>query len=330
MKTFWQAQNRPIRKGFANMSISLSIITPCFNEVETVENCAQKVAQILESKLPGVKYEHIFADNASTDGTVEILKEIARQDSRVKVMVNSRNIGPFRNIYHAMSRASGSAIIPMLPADLQDPPEVIPKFYELWQEGFLVVYGERTNRQESRMMRITRSIYYRIIRKFADTDIPINAGEFMLIDAKVSQSILALDDYYPYIRGLVAQSINKSATVSYVWGQREHGYSKANLVNLFDQAINGLISTSKIPARIALFGGFIMSAIGFLLGIISMVITLLNPEATQNGIPTLIVGFFIISGIQLFFLGLIGEYILSIHSQVRRQPRVFETESLNF
>jgi len=322
--------SQPYSEGVITMSLELSIITPCFNEVNTVENCAERVAYVLAKELPDVKYEHIFADNASTDGTVDILKEIASKDARVKVVVNSRNIGPFRNIYYAMSKAKGRAIIPMLPADLQDPVEVIPEFYKLWKSGYLVVYGERTNRQESLIMRLTRNIYYRIIRRFADTEIPLNAGEFMLIDSKVSTNILALDDYYPYIRGLVAQSTSKSATVKYTWGRREQGYSKANLINLFDQAINGLISTSKIPARIALFGGFVISGIGFLLGIVSLTLALLNPASTQKGIPTLIVGFFIVSGIQLFFLGLIGEYILSIHSQVRRQPRVFDTEVINF
>jgi glycosyltransferase involved in cell wall biosynthesis len=310
--------------------IDLTIITPCYNEEASVVDCAREVQNMMSSRLPKVKYEHIFIDNASTDGTVRELRKIARSSKNVKVIVNSRNVGPFRNMYAAMAKASGRAVIPMLPADLQDPADKIPDLYQEWVKGYLVVYGERTNRQESLLMRALRGLYYRIVRTMSETDIPINSGEFMLIDRKISDEICKIGDHYPYIRGLVAQSTSNSTSVPYTWGARKKGKSKSNFLALIDQAINGLVSTSRAPARIALLGGFAISGLGFLAGLWSLIANLVDAPIALQGIPTLIVGLFFFGGIQLFFLGLIGEYVLSIHSQVRRLPREFEVESINF
>ena len=312
------------------MKPELTIITPCYNEEGTVRNCANRVKTVMAQELPEVTYEHIFSDNASTDRTLTVLREIAMLDKRVKVVVNSRNIGPFRNIYRAMAKSSGQAIVPMLPADLQDPPEVIPEFYREWKLGSLVVFGERTNRQESLLMRVVRGIYYRMIRRFADGEIPINSGEFMLIDRRIAENLLSLKDHYPYIRGLVAQSTSNTRSVKYTWAKREHGKSKANFLALVDQAINGLISTSRVPARLALIGGFLFSGLGMLAGLWSLIANIVFSSGASHGIPTLIVTLFILGGIQLFFLGLIGEYVLSIHAQVRPQPPAFDIESINF
>jgi glycosyltransferase involved in cell wall biosynthesis len=314
----------------AQRVFDLTIITPCYNEEASVLDCAREVQRVMSSTLPKVKYEHIFIDNASTDGTVRELRKIAADSKSVKVIVNSRNVGPFRNMYAAMARASGRDVIPMLPADLQGPAEIIPDLYHEWVKGYLVVYGERTNRQESLLMRGLRGLYYRIVRTMSDTDIPINSGEFMLIDRKISDEICKLSDHYPYIRGLVAQSTSNSTSIPYSWGVRKNGKSKSNFISLIDQAINGFVSTSRAPARLALLGGFSISGVGFLAGLYSLVANLVDGPAGLQGIPTLIVALFFFGGIQLFFLGLIGEYVLSIHSQVRRLPREFEVESINF
>lgn len=312
------------------MSIDLTIITPCYNEEDSVLVCADRVRDVMTRDLPGVSYEHIFSDNASTDQTLFQLRKIAKDDKHVKVVVNSRNVGPFRNMYRAMSKSSGEAIVPMLPADLQDPAEVIPQFYREWKAGTLVVFGERTNRQESFFMRTLRGIYYRAIRRFADGEIPINSGEFMLIDRRIAENLLSLKDHYPYIRGLVAQSTTNSKSIKYTWVKREQGKSKSNFLALIDQAINGLISTSRVPARLALLGGFAFSGFGILAGIWSLIANLFLAPGVSHGIPTLIVALFIFGGIQLFFLGLIGEYVLSIHAQVRPQPPAFDVELINF
>ena len=179
-------------------------------------------------------------------------------------------------------------------------------------------------------MRTMRSIYYRIVRTMSETDIPLNAGEFMLIDRKISDEICKLGDHDPYIRGLVAQSTNNSTSVPYTWGERKKGKSKSNLLALIDQAINGFVSTSRAPARIALLVGFFISGLGSIAGLWSFIAYLIDAPTALQGIPTIIVALFFFGGIQLFFLGLIGEYVLSIHSQVRRLPREFEVESINF
>lgn len=308
----------------------LSIITPCFNEESNVEICALELRKVMVEFLPQYDYEHIFADNSSTDFTLINLRELAKNDKRIKVISNSRNVGPFRNMWNAMKSSTGDAVIPLLPADLQDPPNIIPLFVKNWEEGFLVTYGIRSNRQESLFFRILRGTYYRLIRKFASESIPINSGEFLLADRKVIDSILAVDDQYPYIRGLIAQTSVPSASVKYTWNKREQGKSKNSFLSLIDQAINGFVSTSRVPARLALLGGFILSLLGVGYAIVTALLVLFTPISVTAGIPTIIVGIFLLGGVQLLFLGLIGEYILSIHGQVRRMPPMFETERINF
>ena len=308
----------------------LSIITPCYNEEVNVEICAQELKKVMQEKLSGYEYEHIFADNASTDSTLVRLRELAAKDDHIKVISNSRNVGPFRNMWNAMKSATGDAVVPLLPADLQDPPSVIPELVKHWEQGFLVTYGVRANREESIIMRMARGLYYRIIKKFASAVIPLNSGEFLLADKKVIDSILVVDDQYPYIRGLIAQTGVKSASVPYTWVRRERGKSKNSFISLIDQAINGFVSTSRVPARLALLGGFLLSFLGFAYAIFTAVMVLISDGTAPVGIPTIIVGIFLLGGVQLLFLGLIGEYILSIHGQVRRTPPMFEIERINF
>jgi glycosyltransferase involved in cell wall biosynthesis len=308
----------------------LSIITPCYNEEVNVEICAQELKKVMQEKLSGYDYEHIFADNASTDSTLEKLRELAAKDDHIKVISNSRNVGPFRNMWNAMKSATGDAVVPLLPADLQDPPSVIPELVKHWEQGFLVTYGVRANREESLIMRLARGLYYRIIKKFASAVIPLNSGEFLLADKKVIDSILIVDDQYPYIRGLIAQTGVKSASVPYTWVRRERGKSKNSFISLIDQAINGFVSTSRVPARLALLGGFLLSFLGFAYAIFTAIMVLISDGSTPVGIPTIIIGIFLLGGVQLLFLGLIGEYILSIHGQVRRTPPMFEIERINF
>ena len=307
----------------------ISVVTPCFNEEDNVRLCAEAVQKIFEMELPEYQFEHIFADNASTDGTRLEITNLASVDSRIKMIVNSRNVGPFRNMWNALKHARGDAIIPFLPADLQDPVEVIPKMVRAWESGDMVVYGVRINRQESWLLRFYRRTYYKIIAKFAEATIPENAGEFLLADKRVVDSILSVDDQYPYIRGLIAQTAVRSSKIQYTWVKRKHGKSKLNFVHLVDQAINGLVSTSRIPARLALLAGFFLAGLGILGGLITILLVLFSNQHITPGIPTIIVSIFVFCGVQLLFLGIIGEYVLSIHGQVRKTPPMFEIELLN-
>jgi glycosyltransferase involved in cell wall biosynthesis len=309
----------------------ITIITPCFNEEDNVEACAAACARVMQEHLPNFDYEHIFADNASTDDSLTVLRKLAAQDRHVKVIVNSRNIGPFRNMANAMASATGDAVIPMLPADLQDPPDVIPSFVEKWERGALVVYGIRTNRREGVILRTARGLFYRIMTLSGGSKgAPPHAGEFQLLDRRVVDSIVAVDDQYPYIRGLVAQTGVPWDLVEYTWAQRRAGRSKNNLWSLLDQAVNAFVTTARAPSRLALVLGLAASTFGVLFGLVSLVVLAVTRGAVGAGIPTLIVGVFVFGGLQLFFIGLIGEYVLSIHAQVRRGPAMFEIERINF
>lgn len=314
----------------ANQKKLISIITPCFNEGQSIESCILEVRAVMTKELPNYNYEHIFVDNHSEDSTVEKIKSFAISDSRIKLIVNSKNIGPFRNIWNGLKNAKGDIIVPMVPADLQDPPSVIPKMIKKWESGSLVVYGVRSKRLESFTMRTTRAVYYRLIKKFSGSDIPLNSGEFLLADRKIINSILKVDDEYPYIRGLIAQTGTQYSSIDYTWGKRTNGKSKNSFISLIDQGLNGFISTTRIPARIIMLIGVIISLIAFVSAFAMFLIFLINPVRPAMGIPTLIVVVLFFGGLQLLFLGIIGEYVLSINSQVRKRPPAFDIERVNF
>ena len=311
-------------------NIDISIITPCFNEEGSVQECSESIRNMMKNRLPMLNYEHIFIDNNSTDSTVRLLNEECMKDKNVKLLVNSRNVGAFKSIYKAMKESSGKVVIPMYAADMQDPAEVIPDFYRHWELGYLVAFGVRSNRKENFLLRKTRTMYYKIIQKFSESYIPINAGEFLLADRKVVESILETNDYEPYIRGMVAITGVKSIEIAYNMNQRQKGKTKANFLNLIDTAINAFIGTSRIPARIMLLLGFALSSIATLIGLIKFVFSdifnLLILENLDLGNVLII----IFGGLQIFFIGLVGEYVLSIHAQVRRNPESFFTEKINF
>jgi glycosyltransferase involved in cell wall biosynthesis len=308
----------------------ISIITPCFNEEASVHNCSEAVKKVMQEQLPNYEYEHIFSDNASTDDTLKILLSLAQNDTRIKVLANSRNIGPFRNMWSGMAESTGDVVVPLLPADLQDPPSVIPRFVEEWEKGFLVVYGIRAVREESWVLRKCRGIYYRIISKMASADIPLNAGEFLLADRKVIDSIQSLDDAYPYIRGMIAKTGVKSSKIFYTWERRKEGISKNSIFDLIDQAVNGLVSTSRLPARLVTFLGVLVSSVGFIYAIFTFIKVVINRGDTPVGVPSLIIGVFFLGGLQLISMGILGEYLLSLHAQIRRDPPHFFLEKRNF
>jgi glycosyltransferase involved in cell wall biosynthesis len=310
--------------------IDISIITPCFNEVDSVFECSESIRNIMKHKLPTLNYEHIFIDNDSTDSTVEKIKEICLKDKNVKLLVNSRNIGAFKSIFKAMKESSGTVVIPMYAADLQDPAEVIPDFYRKWEEGYLVTFGVRNNRKENFILRKTRTLYYKIIQKFSESYIPINAGEFLLADRKVIDSILETKDHEPYIRGMVAISGVKSIEISYNMNQRKKGKSKTNLLKLFDTAINAFIGTSRIPARIMLLLGFTLSALGTLIGLMKLTVGNIFNLYILEKLNLSNVLIIMVGGLQIFFIGLVGEYVLSIHAQVRKNPESFFIKRINF
>lgn len=309
---------------------TISIITPCYNEEGNVANCVAEVAQVMSAQLPNFDYEHIFCDNASTDDTLGRLKQLAATDSHVKVIVNSRNVGPFRSIANGLKSVTGDLIVPMVPADLQDPPAAIPGMVALMTSHIEVVYGIRGNRREGILLRAARNFYYLALRSSGGATPPAHAGEFMLVRRDIIEAISRVGGSYPYIRGLVAQTNPRFAPYPYEWAKRDIGKSKNSVPDLIDQALNGIVTTARTPIRWALFLGIIFAFIGVLVGILNLLIFLLDGSRAAPGIPTLIVATFLFGGVNLFFLGLIGEYILSIHSSVRPEPPMFERERINF
>ncbi len=307
----------------------ISIITPVYNEELNIKDCYEEVRKIFEDNLVNYKYEHIFCDNSSTDNTINILKEIAQNDKNVKIIINSRNFGILRSTFNGLLSASGNAIVVLLAVDLQDPPEAIIDFIKKWEEGYKIVYGVRGIREENIVMRNIRKLYYQMVRRFSYIEIPRNVNAFQLIDKTVLDALKQFDDYYPSIRGMIASCGFESTGVDLVWRKRKRGLSKNKLYHLFDEGINDLISFSKLPMRLAIFCGTIISLCSIAYAALSFFKTLFF-NITQPGTPTIIISIFFFAGIQLIFLGVLGEYISAIHFQVRKRPIVIEKDRVNF
>jgi polyisoprenyl-phosphate glycosyltransferase len=309
----------------------ISVVTPCYNEEANVTECYETVKAVFEQQLPGYDYEQVFCDNASQDRTVEILKGLAAKDQRVKIIVNSRNFGPFRSLFNGLMSTSGDAVVVFLPADLQDPPEVIVEFIRKREEGYEVVYGIRKQREEGWIMRTVRRVYYRLVSRMANIQIPVDVGEFQLVDRKVVEALRQCDDYYPYVRGMIASCGFRSAGVEFTWKARKRGLSRNRFYDLIDQGLNGMISFTNVPLRLCMFFGFIVAMLSFLYGLFTLVSNLVYfRQLAEPGIPTLIVALFFFFGFQLLLFGVLGEYISAIHSQVRKRPLVVERERVNF
>jgi glycosyltransferase involved in cell wall biosynthesis len=314
----------PIRK-------KISVVTPCYNEEENVTTCYEEIKALFDNELKDYDREHIFCDNASVDGTVKILEGIAANDPSVKVIVNANNFGVFRSMFNGLLSTSGDAVVPFMPADLQDPPEVIPLFVAKWEEGYKVVYGQRNEREEFWFKRMLRGIYYRFIKRYSSVNQPLDAGEFQLIDKQVVTALRQFDDYQPYLRGMIFSCGFKSTGIPYRWKRRMKGVSKAGLLAMFDQGLNGMVSSTNVPIRFGMIIGILISifSVGYALFNILLYIFAEEPLA-DKGIMTLIVALFMLSGIQIFFTSLVGEYVASIHSQVRKGPLVIEEKRINF
>lgn len=309
----------------------ISVVTPCYNEEASIVRCYETVRDILTKELPDYDYEHIIADNASQDRTLELLRDIAARDPRVRVIVNSRNFGPMRSHFNALLTARGDAVVVFVPADLQDPPELIPQFVRLWEQGNEVVYGIRAVREESVVMRTIRSIFYWLVANSSNFKIPQNAGDFQVIDRKVLRALRQFDDQYPYIRGMIFYCGFKAVGVPYTWRKRREGKSKNFLPNLFDQGLNAWLTFSNLPLRMAMIAGISIAMISLLYGLAVFGAYLFTQQRlSEPGIATITIALFAFSGFQLFFLGLLGEYIGAINSRTRGHPRVVERERINF
>jgi glycosyltransferase involved in cell wall biosynthesis len=307
----------------------ISILSPCYNEEDNVRACYESVRTLFDIELPNYQREHIFVDNCSTDSTVTILRQIAGSDPMIKIIVNARNFGLFRSTFNGLQYATGDSLLVMLPVDMQDPPDMLPEFVRLWESGYDVVAGIRANRQEGILMRFSRRVFYKIVNRLAGFEIPENVGEFQLIDRKVLNQVLKFNDHYPYIRGIIAACGFKRILVPYIWKARKRGFSKIRMWELIDQALNGILSFSNVPMRLCTLTGFGFAILCLFYAMLSLFLYFLIPSAAPRGNISLVVGVFFLFSLQLVFIGLLGEYVMAIHAQVRRGPLVVERERIN-
>lgn len=306
----------------------ISIVTPCFNEESNVEELHRRVASQMEA-FPQYDYEHIYVDNASTDGTVAAIRGLAKTDSRVKAIVNNRNFGIIRSSNHGLLQARGDAVINMA-SDLQEPPELISEFIRRWEKGWKVVVGVKPKSHESASMFLLRRLYYATIGRIADIRLIPHYTGFGLYDREVIESFRRIDDPYPYFRGLVADMGYDHTEVAYTQPARKRGITKNNFYSLYDMAMLGITSHSKVPLRLATMAGFALSAVSLLIAAGYLALKLLRWNEMSFGLAPILIGFFFFASVQLFFIGLLGEYILQIHTQVQKRPLVVERERINF
>jgi glycosyltransferase involved in cell wall biosynthesis len=307
----------------------VSVVAGCFNEEANVTELYERVCRTFSENLPDYGFEMIFIDNASTDKTVEVLKGIAHSDKRVKIIVNNRNFGPVRSGYYAVLQANGDAVIGMA-SDLQDPPEMIPQFVKKWEEGYKIVLAQKTNSEESPLFFLIRKIYYNTMSRLSDIELVKNATGFGLYDRRVIEDIRRIDDPYPYFRGLICDLGYERALIPFTQPTRKRGVTSNNFYSLWDMAMLGITNHSKVPLRIATFFGLAVAGMSFLVAVGYLIYKFMYWDSFQVGLAPLVIGIFFIGSVQLVFVGLLGEYIGSIHTQILHRPPVIEKERINF
>jgi glycosyltransferase involved in cell wall biosynthesis len=307
----------------------ISVVSGSFNEESNVTELYERLCATFAERLPTYAFEIIFIDNASTDGTVAVLKGLARHDARVKIIVNNRNFGHIRSGYHAFLQAQGDAVVVMA-SDLQDPPEMLPDFVSKWEEGYKIVLAQKTTSDESPLFFLVRKTYYNLINRLSEIELVKNATGFGLYDRRVVEDIRRVDDPYPYFRGLICDLGYDRALIPFTQPARKRGFSKNNFYTLWDMAMLGLTNHSKVPLRLAIFAGCGVGAISFVVAFAYLIYKLLFWSNFQVGTAPLVIGMFFIGAVQLVFIGLLGEYIGAIHTQVLRRPPVIEKERINF
>ncbi|HEY8101359.1 MAG TPA: glycosyltransferase family 2 protein [Burkholderiaceae bacterium] len=309
------------------MTKLLSIVTPCYNEESNVEELHTRIASVMAT-LP-YEYEHIYIDNHSTDGTVAKLRTLAKADCRVKLILNARNFGHIRSPFYGILQARGDACI-LIASDLQDPPEMIVEFIKRWEEGYKTVLSTKPESEESPSLFFLRKLYYRFISRISDVPLIRNATGAGLFDKAVIDILRKIDDPYPYFRGLVCEIGFPIALVPFKQPNRKRGITKNNFYTLYDLAMLGITNHSKVPLRLITMGGFVIAILSIFVAFLFFISKLLFWNAFQLGIAPILIGIFFFGGVQMLFIGLLGEYIGAIYTNVRKLPLVIELERVNF
>lgn len=307
----------------------ISITIPCYNEEENVYPLHDALVEMFERDLPNYEYELLYIDNCSSDRTRELLKELGKQDKHVKAILNAKNFGQFNSPYYGMMQTTGDCTI-LMAADFQDPVEMVPKYVAEWEKGYKIVIGRKTSSKESSIVYHLRSLYYKIIKKFSEVEQIEHFTGFGLYDKDFMDVLRNLKDPTPFLRGIVAELGYKRKEIPYEQPQRRAGKTHNNWYSLYDAAMLSFTSYTKIGLRLATFIGIFVGALSFIIAIVYLILKLVFWDTFTAGMAPVIIGMFFLGSVQLFFLGFMGEYILSMNQRIMNRPLVIEEERINF
>ena len=307
----------------------ISVLIPCYNEAENVGPISRAVTEILEKELPQYDYELVFIDNDSTDGTRDIIRGLCADNPRIKAILNARNFGQFNSPYYGMLQVTGDCVIEMV-ADFQDPVEMIPKYIHEWEKGYKIVIGIKTSSKENRLMYWLRSCYYKTIKKLSDVEQIEHFTGSGLYDREFIEVLRNLDDPTPFLRGFVAELGYRRKEIPYEQPRRRAGKTHNNFYRLYDAAMLSVTSYTKAGLRLATIFGSICAVVSMLIAMVYLVMKLIWWDRFPAGMAPMLIGMLFLGSVQLFFIGFLGEYIMSINQRVMKRPLVIEEERINF
>lgn len=307
---------------------SVCVVTPCYNEVDNVRELRNAIAEVFQAQ-PVYDYTHLFIDNASRDGTQKVLRQLAAEDPHVRVILNARNFGHIRSPYYGLLQGAGDANI-MMASDFQDPPAMIVDFLRKWEEGYQIVVGVKESSEESKPLYALRTIYYRLVARISDVELMQHVTGFGLYDRRVIEILKKINDPYPYFRGLLSEIGLDICKIPFRQPVRKRGLTKNNFYTLFDMAMLGITNHSRIPLRVATMAGFALALLSLFVAFAYLIAKLVFWNQFSIGIAPILIGIFFFGAVQLFFIGIIGEYIGAILTQVQNRPLVVEKERINF
>lgn len=307
----------------------ISVLIPCYNEAENVGPISRAVTEILEKELPQYDYELVFIDNDSTDGTRDTIRGLCADNPRIKAILNARNFGQFNSPYYGMLQVTGDCVIEMV-ADFQDPVEMIPKYIHEWEKGYKIVIGIKTSSKENRLMYWLRSCYYKTIKKLSDVEQIEHFTGSGLYDREFIEVLRNLDDPTPFLRGIVAELGYRRKEIPYEQPRRRAGKTHNNFYRLYDAAMLSVTSYTKAGLRLATIFGSICAVVSMLIAMVYLVMKLIWWDRFPAGMAPMLIGMLFLGSVQLFFIGFLGEYIMSINQRVMKRPLVIEEERINF
>tara|TARA_A100000164_G_C21826645_1_gene733183 strand:+ start:243 stop:1169 length:927 start_codon:yes stop_codon:yes gene_type:complete len=307
--------------------VKISIVTPTFNEIDNIKNLYLDIKKIMNDL--NIEYEHIIIDNSSIDGTIELIKNIAKEDYNVKIIINSKNYGHIKSPFHGILQSNGDATI-LMASDYQDPPHLIIDLINKWRKGSKIVLTEKINSEENKFIYFLRRAYYRFINYISENKLTENTTGSGIFDKSVIMQLKKIDDPYPYFRGLINEISDEITTVKFTQPLRKYGQTKNNLFTLYDIALLGIVKHSRKPLRMMTFIGLTFSLISFLIGIFYLFYKIIFWDTFSVGIAPLIIGMFFFGSFQILLLGLVGEYVGIILLHQRKMPLVVEKERINF